>query len=296
MRTVTSIVGALLLVLSSAVTTHAQLIVKQPDLARGSQLIFYYDTRAGFTTFANIQNTSNEPVSIQFVAWNSTFSSGLLSVINLLPGAVRVVDLGEYLKGSASPASQGIAVASVRDGDGLPIQNRVLQGNFTVANLATGSAWGSPAAGRSARNADGGEPAVGTVVDGVNVKYQIIQPDVLVLAAYYNPQTLAPVADHGNQLIFVNFKDGELTSLDAASTTWLFLVRRGADGTLVSAEVAVTGITERDLVSVLGAETNGTPGGGGFIRGEGTENANRFIFFVQALGTFGTGYLLPSIN
>ena len=30
----------------------------------------------------------------------------------------------------------------------------------------------------------------------------------LALAAYYNPATLSPIEDHGNQLIFVNFKDG----------------------------------------------------------------------------------------
>jgi hypothetical protein len=292
----TSIVGALLLLLSSIATTHAQLVIKEPDLSRASQLIFYYDTRAGFTTFVNIQNFAAEPIRVEFTVWNSTFTSGLLSVIPLAAGAVRVVDVRDYLKDGASPADQGIAVASVQNGDSLPIHNRVLQGNFTVANLATGSAWGSPAVGRSARNADGAEPAVGTVVDGVNVKYQIIQPDALVLQTYYNPQTLAPVADHGNQLLFVNFKDGLLTALTAASTNWLFFARRGADGTPLSAQVEVTGVTERDVVSVLGAEANGAPAGGGFVRGAGTENANRFIFFVQSLGTFGTGYLLPTIN
>jgi hypothetical protein len=87
-----------------------------------------------------------------------------------------------------------------------------------------------------------------------------------------------------------------LTALTAASTNWLFFARRGADGTPLSAQVEVTGVTERDVVSVLGAEANGAPAGGGFVRGAGTENANRFIFFVQSLGTFGTGYLLPTIN
>ena len=47
-------------------------------------------------------------------------------------------------------------------------------------------------------------------------------------------------------------------------------------------------------MSILGTEANGAPGGGGFVRGNGTENASRFIFFVQSLGTFGTGYLLPN--
>jgi len=51
---------------------------------------------------------------------------------------------------------------------------------------------------------------------------------------------------------------------------------------------------EHDLVSILGTEVNGASGGGGFdIDSGGTENANRLIFFVQSLGTFGTGYPLP---
>lgn len=51
-----AIVGALLLS-SGAMTTQAQVIVSQPDLASGSQLIFYYDAREGFTTFVNIRNS-----------------------------------------------------------------------------------------------------------------------------------------------------------------------------------------------------------------------------------------------
>ena len=75
MRTMTSIFGALLLLLSSAVTTHAQVVIKQPDLARGSQLIFYYDAREGFTTFVNIQNGGGEPLRIQLDVWGPTFTS-----------------------------------------------------------------------------------------------------------------------------------------------------------------------------------------------------------------------------
>jgi hypothetical protein len=300
MRALISIVGALFLLLSSAVT-HAQMVLKRPDLARASQLIFYYDAREGFTTFVNIQNFGNDPLRIRLALWGPTLTGDLSSTFDLAGGAVRVLDIGSF-KGSGLPAQQGIAIASILNEQNLPIHNRVLQGNFTVANLATGSAWGSPAAGRSARDFIGREPPIGTIVDGVSTKYQIIQPDALVLATYYNPQTLAPVADHGNQLIFVNFLDGigdgvgVSAPLTPASTNWLFFVRRGADGTATSAQVEVSGVTERDLVSVLGTEANGTPGGGGFVRGAGTENANRFIFFVQSLGTFGTGYLLPSID
>lgn len=55
MRTMTAIVGALLLLSSSVSATHAQVIITEPDLASGSQLIFYYDAREGFTTFVNVE-------------------------------------------------------------------------------------------------------------------------------------------------------------------------------------------------------------------------------------------------
>jgi hypothetical protein len=303
LRTVTSIVGALLLLLSSVLTTHAQLVIKQPDLAAASQLIFYYDAREGFTTFVNIQNRSGDPVAFLFQVWGPTFETDISFVVNLAAGAVRVFDIGSFKVTDGMAAQQGIAVASVVNGPNSPLRvsTRALHGNFTVANLATGSAWGSPAVGRGARAASGNPVPDGTIVDGVTTVYQTVQPDAVALATYYNPQTLAPLQDHGNQLIFVNFRDTPSNNpccptLASASTNWLFFVRRGADGTVLSTQLDVTGVAERDLVSLLGTEANGAPGGGGFARGAGTENANRFIFFVQSLGTFGTGYLLPSLD
>ncbi|MND09571.1 hypothetical protein D3C83_330160 [compost metagenome] len=63
---------------------------------------------------------------------------------------------------------------------------------------------------------------------------------------------------------------------------------------MLGAALEVTGVTQRDLVSVLGTEANGSSAGGGFdLNSGGTANANRLVFFVQALGSFGTGYLLP---
>ena len=304
MRTMTAIVGALLMLLSSAMTTHAQVVIPQPDLALGSQLIFYYDAREGFTTFVNIHNNGNSggPLNIQLDVWGPTFDVGtkVTKTFSLAPFGTRVTDIGALKTTDGLAAQQGIVVASILDGSGLPIQQRALMGNFTVANLATGSAWGSPALGRSARKVtDGSPPADGTEVDGSLVVYQIIQPDTLALATYYNPQSLAPVEDHGNQLIFVNFKDGVGAGapLIEATTDWTAVVFGGSDATLLGGTFEVTGVTERDLVELLGAEANGAAGGGGFARAFATplDTANRLIFFVQALGTFGTGYLLPPL-
>lgn len=302
MRTMTAILGALLVLLSSAMTTHAQGVITQPDLGLGSQLIFYYDAREGFTTFVNIRNNGNSggTLKIQLDVWGENFAVGAekTKTFDLPAFQTRVTDIGALKTTDGLPAQQGIAVASILDGSNQPIQQRALMGNFTVANLATGSAWGSPALGRSARQLNGTPPPDGTVVNGTTVFYQVIQADLLAFAPYYNPQSLAPVQDHGSQLIFVNFKDGQGVGapLTAATTNWTLLVTRGNDGSLMGGPVEVTGVAERDLVSLLGADANGSSGGGGFGRTATPGNtANRFIFFVEALGTFGTGYLLPNL-
>jgi hypothetical protein len=300
----TAIVGTLLLLLSSAMTTHAQGVITQPDLTFGSQLIFYYDAREGFTTFVNIRNDgfrSGGALTIQLEVWGPTFDVGtkVTKTFSLDSFTTRVTDIGALKTTDGLPAQQGIVVASIVDGSGMPIHIRALAGNFTVANLATGSAWGSPALGRSARKLDGTPPADGTVVNGTTVFYQVIQADALALATYYNPQSLAPVQDHGNQVIFVNFKDnaGAGAPLTAATTTWTALIFRGNDGMLMGGPFDVTGVTERDLASILGDGANGASGGGGFARtATPLQTANRFIFFVQSLGTFGTGYLLPTVQ
>jgi len=65
----TSTLGALLLMLSGAATAHAQLSILEPDLSSGSQLIFYYDAREGFTTFVNLRNSSGTDQTVRLDAW-----------------------------------------------------------------------------------------------------------------------------------------------------------------------------------------------------------------------------------
>ena len=54
------------------------------------------------------------------------------------------------------------------------------------------------------------------------------------------------------------------------------------------------GVTVSDLASVAGAGVNGTTGSMRFITEVGPQNSNRMVYFTESLGTFGTGYLLPS--
>jgi hypothetical protein len=50
-----------------------------------------------------------------------------------------------------------------------------------------------------------------------------------------------------------------------------------------------------DLVSLIGEGANGAAGGLLFSTNEVHIDESRLIFFVQSLGTFGTGYLLPPV-
>jgi hypothetical protein len=60
--------------------------------------------------------------------------------------------------------------------------------------------------------------------------------------------------------------------------------------------LTVSGVTVTDLASVLGAGVNGSGGGISFFADAGSSEPNRLVYFAEALGTFGTGYLLPPIQ
>lgn len=301
MRRLMAIGWALALVLGSARTTHSAVTPLVQPASVGSQLIFYYDTRDGFTTFANLGQVGLDPVTVRVEFYGPTFdaaSQPAVQAYTLGPLETRVIDVGALKADIGLGAQQGIAVAYVTNDATEPINVPVITGNFTVANLATGSAWGSPAAARSARlEADGSTPPRGTVVDGNTVVYQSIQPERLTLAAYYDPRTLAPVSAHGNQVIFVSFKNATSKGafLTSGSTSWDIDGAGHDGGPPIFTTVPVSGVTEFDLVSLVGEAANGAAGGLLFSTSDVRGGESRLIFFVQSLGTFGTGYLLPPV-
>lgn len=297
MRRLTTICGALALILGGAMTTHALLIPMTQPASTGSSLIYYYDTRAGFTTFVNITHFGLSPITVEIDYWGPTFQTKVPQSFTLEPGVARVIDVGALMATNDLGAQQGIAIASVVNVPGTPIEVPILTGNFTVANLATGSAWGAPAAARSARKAaDGSFVPSGTIVDGKDVVYQSIQSQFLILASFYDPQTLAPVSAHGSQMIFINFKDakGLGTPLTAGTTSWEVNAARAGQST-ADTVTTVVGVAELDLVSLIGDDANGGTGTVFFRTTDPDIDDTRLIFFAQSLGTFGTGYLLPPV-
>ena len=287
---------ALVLVASQARAGELEILPRGAPAAMGDQLIFYYDARVDFTTFITIRNTSGSEVTVSILFYGPTFSTPFSKAVTLAAGALTIVDVGG-LRGTGLPSQPGVAIATVVSLSGQPIVTRALTGNFTVANLLTGSAFGANAAARSAFANDGPDPSNGTPIDGTTVRFQPIRPSSALLAAYYDPASLAPVANSGNQLIFINFEDTYVPTYGASigSTTWNLDATRANGAGIAETTFTSNGVTVTDLASVIGPGVNGAAGSVSFRAETDTPLLTRLVYFTEALGTFGTGYLLPEI-
>ncbi|MCC6765876.1 MAG: hypothetical protein IT293_14560 [Deltaproteobacteria bacterium] len=267
-------------------------------LAIGDQLIFFYDARHDYTTFLAIRNVSGDEVRVSVLFYGPTFSTPLSKALTLPGGALEILDVGA-LREDGLNAQPGVAIATAVNLGGQPVASRALTGNFTVANLSIGSAFGAAAAARLAYQDDGDLADIGDVIDGSNnARLQNIRPSSALLAAYYDPRSLGPVADGGNQLVFINFEDDYQPRYGATigSTTWNLSATRSNGAGINSTSFVATGVTVSDLASVAGAGVNGSAGSITFLAENDTQNLNRLVYFTEALGTFGTGYLLPQVT
>lgn len=259
--------------------------------------MFYYDTRAGFTSFLNVANPGGSVLEVELRVYDSGLTPRYRSVETLPAGGTRTVDVGGLVS-SGLPRSAGIATATAVNGAGLPVTTGVLSGNFTVANLQTLSAWGGPAAARSAWRRSGSSyvPAgAGRPIDGGTVVLEPLGPDALDLATYYDPATLEPAGRGGNQLIFVSFADvAGGAEIAAQSSTWTVSASRNDGTRLPDTSWTAQGVDVADLVRVAGAGVEGAAGHLEFVAAAGSA-VNRMVFFLESLGTFATGYRLPAL-
>jgi len=303
--------GALVIaVLLAAATRPADAIIFNPTSidrpdGQGDQLIFYYDARASFTTFLNLHNAGGGDVDVEVLFYGPTFSSPLRRTITIAGGGTQIIDVSDLKTAEpALPEQFGVAIATAIDNHGHPIVTRALSGNFTVASLLVQSAWGAPAAARSAFTSvvaltnplSDGPPELGTRIDGTTVQLPPIQPTSAHLAVYYNPDTLEPPSLGGNQLIFIAFEDvpGDTYSAQVSLTSWSVDAAH-ANGSSVgpTSPFLASGVVVTDLATVAGTGVNGSSGSMSFTALASASPLNRFIFFTETLGTFATGYLLP---
>jgi hypothetical protein len=280
-----------------AATTRPTRGLSEP-MARGDQLILYYDGRPGFTAFLNMANEGDAALNVLVQLYPSSLGAPFEINATLAARGTRTFDVGA-LQSQGMPAGAGIALVTAVDAEGGAVTSAALAGSFTVANLGTLSAWGAPAAARAAVELDGGQYVVngtaGEPIDGTSLVFDQISPRTLDLSVYYDPDTLEPAASGGNQLVFVSFDDvaGNALSVVPGEVAWGFAGTR-SDGTTTTAGThTTTGVEVTDLESVAGTDLGGSAGRLRFsLRPPGA--ANRIIYFVESLGTFATGYALPA--
>lgn len=275
-------------------TTEPPGVVRQEPSSRGDQVLYYLDARPGFTTFLSVANVGGDALDVRVDFHASDLSPSHELLLALPAGGSRTIDVGE-LRDEGLVAGPGLAIASAVDAAGEPLVTRALAGNFTVANLALGSAWGAPGVARSARLAAGGEtPARGTHIDGDAVVLEQIRPDAVELAVYHDPATLEDASEGGNQLIFVSFDDasGRAPDVAGAAMRWVVSATRSDGGEIDAAALDTSGVEASHLAAIVGPEVLGAAGHLELVAR--TPSAgNRLVFFAQSLGTFATGYLLP---
>ena len=264
---------------------------------RGDQLVLYYDTREGFTSFLNVANPGGSALDVRLVFYDAALEPRHSSTETIPAGGTRTIDVGG-LVGSRLSRSAGIATATAVDGAGSPVTSGELSGNFTIANLQTLSAWGGPAVGRRAWRREGGgfTPAgAGQTIDGNMVVLEPLGPGALDLAIYYDPTTLEPADRGGNQLISVSFADVTGgADIVAQPSTWNVSASRNDGTSLPTSTWTAQGVDVSDLVSVVGSGIEGAAGRLEFAAVAGSAS-NRMVFFLESLGTFATGYRLPAL-
>ena len=284
--------------------------------SRGDQLIFFYDARDGFTTFVNLRSTGASAIPVQILLYGPNLDAPFVHPVTIPVGpgsageagvgGTLTIDIGG-LRANGLPAQAGVAFVTAVDDAGAPIVTRVLTGSFTVANLQTGSAWGAVAAARSAVRVEATDPDLpcterieaptrGTVIDGTSILLPPIQPSAADLAVYYNPDSLAPAEAGGNQVIFVTFEDavGVPYAATRGATEWTLDAVRDVGVPIKTKPLATSGVAVTDLVTLLGSGARGQRGSIIFEADPSPKRLTRLVYFTQTLGTFGTGYLLPT--
>ncbi len=265
--------------------------------ARGDQLVFFFDASASATSFLNVANEGAESLDVLLRLYDADLSASVETVVSLPGGGTRTFDIGSF---EGLPEGPGVAFAVAVDGAGRPIASRALAGNLTVANLGTQSAWGAPAIARSALRAsgsDGFEPAdVGDEVDGTSVFFEALRPSTADLSVYYDPETLEAPELGGNRVIFVSFDDvaGDPLSAAAGGVTWrLAGTQRDGTSTTSGPPYSTRGVDATHLEALVGPSVLGAAGSL-HLEIDSPTDSNRIVYFVESLGTFATGYPLPT--
>ena len=279
--------------------TAAQSSITVPDVT-GDQLVMFYDARASRVPFVSISNPAGERVVVKADFYNHDLTFIIATQIVALDGGASVVIDPTIVNGGSVNGSAGImTVTPIRSETDIEpiVPPAPLMGNWTLANLDLASAFGENVFGRFAVRQNGERARAGSSVDGNVVRYQYIDPPVVVIPAYYNPQDLGAVEFDGNRVVLAVFReryDNGFRLVPHFERFRASFVDRF--GTLVAEnQVDVYGLLMSDLVKLAGSQLRSS-GKVFFRRLDRTGGGNAFGVFSQSLGTFGAGGRMVSVD
>ncbi|MBS4052218.1 MAG: putative metal-binding motif-containing protein [Methylomonas sp.] len=279
--------------------TAAQSSIPVPNVT-GDQLVMFYDARASRVPFMSIANPSGEQVVVRADFYNVDLSVIIATQTIVLEGGANVVLDPTTLNGGIVNGSAGlVTITPTRsETDIQPVVPPVpLMGNWTLANLDLASAFGENVFGRLAVRQNGERASAWSTVDGDSVRYQRIDPPVVVIPAHYNPQDLGAVEFDGNRVVLAVFRERYDVGFQLVPHFERFhasFVDRF--GVLVAERsIDVYGLLTSDLVSLAGVQLRSS-GKVFFLRLDRSGGGSSFGVFSQSLGTFGAGGRMVSVE
>jgi len=294
------LIGACLL----AGEARAQLRIATPGTT-GDQLLFFYDATAGRSPFLVVSNLSPAALTLEVAWYPQDLGRRLATQRQTLAVGGNVILDPSQVEGVSGNAGITVVTPIVEGSEGRPVvpqpvndtlasaASGPLAGGFTLADLATGAAFGQNPLARIAVTADGKRAAPGSIVDGTTVRYQRIAPDTLVIPFYFNPST----AGFTNRAILGAFADRyapEIFSIGPASADLGYGLIDAAGADVASGSLTVTGVSFA-TVQELGDATPLTSSGK-VVFGTTSplaDDANLLGLMSQSLGTFAVGQGLP---
>ncbi|MBM4265035.1 MAG: hypothetical protein FJ144_00245 [Deltaproteobacteria bacterium] len=288
--------------LASSRPVSAQSTVAVPG-DTGDQLIFFFDGRTDRVPFVTVANPASEPVTIEIAFYPTSLDGRLGQSVRILPGrGNRVINPTEEAGGVGNGQAGLLVVTPVRSESELQpvVPPLPLTGGYTVANTSLGgglgAAFGDSPMGRRAVGAGGNLAVPGTVVDGAATRYQRFTPDVLLVPAYYDPETLDPPEKDGNRVILAAFVDRYGSRFDLGPNTVQTRATLAAtEGNVVSSrDLVIDGVLLSDLQSIAGGTALVSSGKAFFETGAAVGSV--FGIFSQSLAAFGAGARMPAVD
>ena len=291
------------LTLLTASPVRSQTVLGTPA-ASGDQLLFFYDATASKAPFLVVSNFGQDALTLEVAWYAQDASQRLATQLEVLVGGGNKVFDPSQVAGVNGNAGL-VVVTPVRSAaDPTPIvppspsndPTGPLFGGYTLADLASNSAFGQNPLARLAVDASGNRASAGAVVDGTAVRYQRFAPDALALPFYFDPTS----AGLTNRVILAVFRDSYGASgfsIAPATIDFNYQFLDAAGSVVAQSGVGVSGVFFDDVQGLAGVGALTSSGKAVFRNAvDGVpDGVNTFGIVSQALGTFAVGQNMPGV-